>query len=221
VPDIVARLKHSAASILAGTLTLLPVAAWAAAADPQPLIYPDADTEKACSAPGESPECAAKTFVACSEKSVAVCKLAGLNVQSDGIQHKSDDGSLAGDVWLKPWTLTWTELLGITHPTHTVWQIEGVREVSAQRLRGVPSSRRGLAGALEMMITTMDAAGKEEKQSIFMAQKKGAWSTTGFAKWRDDQNVSACEKRKLGSLACRYTVPSIAAWDLTPQQPKP
>jgi len=214
--EIVSPLKSVAALILG--IGLLQGAALGAEA---PLSYPDPDTEKPCAAPGESPECAAKTFVACSEKSIAVCKLAGLSVQADGLQLEGDEETVAGVVWTKPWTLTWTELLDVTHPTHTVWQIEGVREVNTQRLRGVARNRRGLAGSHELMITTMDAAGKEEKQSIFLRQTKGVWSPTGYARWQEGRNVSACDKRKLGSLACRYTVPNIAVWDLTPPAPKP
>jgi hypothetical protein len=147
----------------------------------------------------------------CSEKSVATCKLAGLNVQADGAQHK-DDGTSKGTAWTRPWTLTWTELLNVTHPDYTVWQIEGWREVTSQRLRGVPGTRRNMAGQLEMMIKMADAAGKEERQSVFLAERKGVWSVTGFARWREGRNVTSCERRKLGSLACRHTVPGITAW---------
>lgn len=174
-------------------------------------LYPDTDTDKPCTSPGESPECAAKTFWLCSEKSVATCKLAGLNIQADGTQHK-DDGTAKGDAWLRPWTLTWTQLLEVTHPDYTVWQIEGWREVTGQRLRGVPGSRRNMAGALEMMVKMADAGGKEERQSVFLAERKGVWTVTGFARWREGRNVNACDKRKLGSLACRYAIPGIGSW---------
>jgi hypothetical protein len=178
---------------------------------PTPLVYPDSDTEKPCAAPGESPECAAKTFLLCSEKSIAICKLAGLNVQADGAQHK-DDGTIVGEAWTKPWTLTWTELLDVTHPTHTLWQIEGLREVVPARLKGVPANRRTLAGTHEMMIKMINAAGEEERDSVFLAQKKGVWTTTGFARWRKGAAFNTCDKRKLGSLACRFTVPGLAPW---------
>lgn len=176
--------------------------------------YPDPDTVKACANPSESPECAAKTFWLCSEKSIATCKLTGLNVQADGTQHK-EDGTVAGDAWIKPWTLTWTELLAVTHANYRVWQIEGLREITPQRLRGVPGSRRVLAGTHELMIAMIDAKGEEEKESVFLVQKKGVWSTTGFARWHAGEAVNMCEKRKLGSLACRYAVTGMAAWDLT------
>jgi len=174
--------------------------------------YPDSDTEKACDSAGESPECAAKTFLVCSEKSIAVCKIVGLNVQADGTQHKSD-GTAKGEVWTKPWTLNWNQLLHVTHPTYNVWQIEGLREVTPARLKGVPGSRRGLTGAYELMIKMVNAAGKEERQSVFLAEKKDVWTATGFARWSDDGKlISICDKRKLGSLACRYAVPGVAAW---------
>ena len=174
-------------------------------------VYPDTDTDKPCTSPGESPECAAKTFWLCTEKSVATCKLAGLNVQADGTQHK-DDGTMKGAAWFRPWAQTWNELRAVTHPDYTVWQIEGWREVNSQRLRGVPGTRRNMAGDLEMMITLADASGMEERESVFLAERKGVWSVTGYARWREGRNVTACEKRKLGSLACRYTIPGITSW---------
>ena len=173
--------------------------------------YADPDTEKPCARGGESPECAAKTFLLCSERSVATCKLAGLIVQADGNQYK-DDGTLIGDAWTKPWTLTWTELLGVTHPDYAMWQIEELREVVPNRLKGVPFSRRNLVGSHEMMIKMVTAKGEEEKQSLFLVQKKGDWTATGFAIWHKGERVNACQKRKLGSLACRYTVPGLTEW---------
>src|SRR5262245_58919748 len=96
--------------------TFLVLAASAAAA---PIgNYPDADADKHCEASGESPECALKTFWACTEKSVATCKKDGLDVQPDGVQLK-DDGTIAGDVWLKPWAVSWAEILNVTNPTAT------------------------------------------------------------------------------------------------------
>ncbi len=185
-------------------------AAYAGAAT-EPLEYPDPDTEKACAGPNESPQCAAKTFWACSEHSAATCKLAGLNVQADGAQHK-EDGTVGGEAWAKPWTLSWTQLLDVTHKNYRVWQIEGLREVTPQRLRGVPGSRRPLTGSHELMIKMVNGAGVEEKESVFLIQRKGQWSATGFALWRNGDPVNACEKRKIGSLACRYTVTGLAAW---------
>lgn len=173
--------------------------------------YPDSDTVKVCASVGESPECAAKTFLMCSDKSVATCKLVGLTIPPDGTQRK-DDGTLLGDAWNKPWTLTWTELLRFTHPDYTVWQIEGLREVVQSRLRGVPYSRRALAGSHEMMIKLMDAKGVGEKQSMFFVQKKGVWTATGFAQWRGPDIINGCDKRKPATLACRYGVPSLAPW---------
>jgi hypothetical protein len=173
--------------------------------------YPDPDTEKACVSPGESPQCAAKTFLMCSEKSVATCKLIGLTIQPDGAQHK-DDGSVAGDTWNKPWTLSWTELLRVTHPDYAVWQIEGLREVAPPRLRGVPGSKRGLAGTHELMIKMVNGKGQAEKQSVFFAQKKGVWNVTGFAIWRGNELLSTCAKRKGNPLNCRYAVPGLSPW---------
>ncbi len=193
-----------------GLMALL-VAATLPASAAEPPDYPDADTEKPCTSSGESPECAAKTFWLCSEKSIATCKLVGLTVQADGSQHKGD-GTLIGDAWTRPWTLTWTELLEVTHANYTVWQIEGLREVVPGRLKGVPLSRRSLTGSHEMMVKMVSATGVEERQSVFLVEKKGVWTATGFAKWRKGERVSACDKRKLGSLACRYTVPSLAPW---------
>jgi hypothetical protein len=178
--------------------------------------YPDPDTEKACAGPGESPECAAKTFWLCSAKSVATCKLAGLNVQPDGSQY-SDNGTAAGDAWTKPWTLPWSELLDVANPKYSVWEIKGLREVTPARLRGV--ARRSLTGTHEMMIGMINESGEEEKQSIFLAQRKGVWTATGFARWRDGEFVNLCERRKLGSLACRYTVNGLTPWQLDAAPP--
>jgi hypothetical protein len=211
------RVKTALIAAAALAVAITTATGWAAEA---PLTYPDPDTEKPCAGPGESPECAAKTFWLCTEKSITICKLAGLNVQADGSQHKEEEGTVVGDAWTKPWTLSWTELLQITHPKHTVWQIEGLRENTSQRLRGVPGNRRALTGSHELMIKMVDAGGAEEKQSVFLVQKKNLWSVTGFARWRGTQRINACERRKLGSLACRYTVPGLALWDLTPPESK-
>jgi len=174
--------------------------------------YPDPDTDKPCASAGESPQCAAKTFWLCSEKSVATCKMVGMDVQPDGSQYK-EDGSVAGDAWLKPWTLPWTELLNVTHANYTVWEMKDFREVTPARLRGV--GRRSLTGTHEMMIRMVNAKGEEEKESVFFAQRKGAWMATGFAKWRDGEFVNLCERRKWGSLACRYTVNGLTPWQIT------
>ena len=199
---------------LLGVLGLWAAGVAMAAQGGEALEYPDPDTEKACTTPGESPQCAAKTFWLCSERSVATCKLAGLTVQPDGTQRK-EDGSVTGEMWLKPWAFTWTELLGVTHANYRVWQIEGLREITPQRLHGVPGSRRPLTGSYELMINMVDAGGAEEKQSVFLAERKGVWAATGYARWRAGEPVNTCEKRKLGSLACRYTVTGMAPWDLS------
>ena len=174
-------------------------------------VFPDSDTEKGCARPGESPECATKTFVMCSDKSVASCKLIGLTIQPDGGQHK-DDGTLAGDIWVKPWTVSWTDLLGVSHAGYTVWEIAGLREVAPTLLRDVPLNKRALTGSHEMMIKMVNAKGVAEKQSLFLIERKGVWAATGFATWRGTAAVNACERRKLGSLACRYNVPGLAPW---------
>jgi hypothetical protein len=179
--------------------------------------YPDPDTEKTCETPGESPECALKTFWLCSEKSVATCKMVGLEVQPDGSQHK-DDGTALGDAWTKPWQQHWTELLNVTHSNYGVWELKGLRENTWARLKGV--ARRSLTGSHEMMIRMVNARGEEEKESVFFIQRKGVWLATGFARWREGDSLNTCEKRKLGSLACRYTVNGLTPWQLTePVQP--
>lgn len=199
------RLAVTTLSLIAGVVTAV---ALPAAELP---VYPDPDTEKACASPGDNPECTAKTFLMCSDKSVATCKLIGLTIQPDGGQRK-DDGTLAGDIWMKPWTLSWTELLRVSHADYTVWEIEGLREVVPARLHGVPFNKRALTGSHEMMIKMVNAKGVAEKQSLFLTEKKGVWTATGYAYWRGDDAVNACDKRKLGSLACRYTVPGLAPW---------
>jgi hypothetical protein len=175
--------------------------------------FPDSDTDKHCEKPGESPECAAKTFWLCSEKSVATCKLVGLDVQPDGSQYKADD-TVEGDARTKPWTLSWTELLNVTHANYMVWEVRGFRELPKDRLRGVSWSRRALAGSHELMISMVNARGEAEKESVFFIQRKGVWLVTGFARWRGNDAITTCEKRKLGSLACRYTVTGLAPWQL-------
>ena len=148
--------------------------------------------------------------------------MVGLNVQPEGSQHK-DDGTAIGDAWLKPWTLPWTELLSVTNAGYAVWEIKGLREVTPARIRGV--NRRSLTGSYEMMIHMVNAKGQEEKQSVFLAQRKGLWTVTGFARAREGQPVNMCEKRKLGSLACRYTVNGLVPWQegvqIVPAPPAP
>jgi hypothetical protein len=208
-------------------------AVWAAgaandAANAAPIgNYPDADSEKHCSAPGDSPECVLKTFWACNEKSVATCKKAGLDVQPDGAQHR-DDGDRLGEIMLKPWTIEWSEILDITNPADTVWEVRGFREVVPRRLRGVAGSRRRLAGTHEIMIGMVSEAGEEVKQSVFVTQRKGQWMATGFMRWKgkDNQPVDLCQRRKLGSLGCRYTLTGLTPWTITesplpPAQPAP
>ena len=200
----------------AGYAAILGVAVFAVGlADPLPAAelsdFPDADTEKHCTSAGESPECVAKTFMLCSDKSVATCKLAGLNVQPEGTQYK-DDGTLVGDVWTRPWTLSWTELLGVTHANYAIWEIKGLRQVVPGRLRGVPWTRRPLTGTHELMIDMVTAQGESEKQSVFLARKQGTWVATGYARWRDDEYIDTCERRKFASLACRYAIPGLLPW---------
>jgi hypothetical protein len=65
-----------------------------------------------------------------------------------------------------------------------------------------------------MMISMINPQGEEEKESVFFIQRKGAWLVTGFARWRGNTLVTTCQKRKLGSLACRYTVNGLAPWQL-------
>ncbi len=176
--------------------------------------YPDADAETHCTSSGESPECALKTFWACTEKSVATCNKVGLDVQADGTQYKADQ-TMEGDVWSQPWTMSWAELLDVTNPAYTIWEVRGFRQIAPNRLRGVPSSRRGLAGTHEVMIGMVDEKGQELKQSVFLTQRKGQWMATGFARWKGADFINLCQKRKLGSLGCRYTVTNLAVWTIT------
>jgi hypothetical protein len=173
--------------------------------------YPDPDTEKACESPTESPECAVKTFWACSEKTVETCKLMGLEVQPEGKQRKADDTPEAV-AWVQPWTLPWTELLAVTNPDDTLWEIKGLRAVVPSRLRGALRSPRSLAGTFEMMILTAKADGTEEKFSVYLVQRKGAWNAVAYARWQGVKSVDDCEKRKYGSLSCRYMVIGLAPW---------
>jgi hypothetical protein len=208
-------MSRIAALIVLGVFAVAFSAASTAAELP---VYPDPDTEKTCETPGESPECALKTFWLCSEKSVAICKMVGLDVQPDGSQHK-DDETAAGLAWTKPWAQPWTELLNVTHSNYTVWELKGLRENTSQRLRGV--ARRSLTGSHEMMIRMVNPRGEEEKESVFLVQRKGVWMATGFARWREGDVLNTCEKRKLGSLACRYTVNGLSPWQYEPPAPPP
>ncbi len=196
------------------------LALWNVAASAADLpVYPDPDTDKPCTSAGDSPECAVKTFWLCTERSVANCKTVGLDVQADGTQHRVDE-TVTGTAWTKPWTLSWTELLNVTHPGYSVWEIVDLREVTPQRLRGVSGGRRALAGSFEMLINMVNAGGDDEKESVFVTQKKGVWLVTGFNRWREGEAINTCERRKLGSLACRYTLTGLTPWQLDPTAPK-
>lgn len=172
--------------------------------------YPDAD-EKMCGTPNESPECALKTFWMCNEQNVDTCKMIGIELQPDGTQ-KRDDGSYAADVWRRPWTLPWSALLNETNKDQDVWEMRGIREVSHSRIRGLRRAPVPVIGAYEMMVYTADAGGVIEKTSVFVEERKGGWSVMAYARWRDEESIDPCDRKKLRSLACRYSITGMRPW---------
>lgn len=195
------------AAILSAGLGPGPSGAHAAA--PPPSL--EADPEAACGGPTESPMCALKTFWMCNEQNVAACRLVGIELQPDGPQRK-DDGGFAGDAWLRPWTVAWSQLLDLASPDTDVWELRGVREVSHSRIRGLRRAPTPVIGAYEAMIHTVDADGVTEKVSVFVEQRKGAWQVLAYARWRNEESFDACDRKKLRSLACRFLITGMRPW---------
>ncbi|MGE4062233.1 MAG: hypothetical protein AB7E79_02600 [Rhodospirillaceae bacterium] len=173
-------------------------------------IFPNAD-EKPCSTPGESPECALKTFWMCNEQNVDVCKLIGIELQPEGTQ-KRDDGSYAGNVWRRPWTMPWSALINEASKEYDVWELRGIREVAHNRIRGLRRAPEPVIGMQEMMIYMVDAKGVIEKASVFMEERRGDWNVVAFARWRDEENIDPCDRKKLRSLACKYSITGMRPW---------
>jgi hypothetical protein len=180
----------------------------AVAADLPP--YPDAD-EKMCGTPTESPECALKTFWMCNEQNVEVCKMVGVDLQPDGTQ-KRDGATYAGEVWRKPWTLPWSALLNENSKDYDVWELRGIREVAHNRIRGLRRAPEPVIGMQEMMVYMVGKDGVIEKASVFMEERRGAWSVVAYARWRDEESIDPCDRKKLRSLACRYSITGMRPW---------
>lgn len=195
-------------SALCGALFALLPADPAVAADLP--IYPDAD-EKMCGAAAESPECALKTFWMCNEQNVEVCKMVGIELQPDGTQ-KRDDATYAGDVWRKPWALPWSALLNENSKDYDVWELRGTREVAHNRIRGLRRAPEPIIGMQEMMVYMVSKDGAIEKASVFMEERRGAWSVVAYARWRDEESIDPCDRKKLRSLACRYSITGMRPW---------
>ena len=194
-------------SILCAALVgLLSVAAYGAGLPP----YPDSD-EKKCGNPTESPECALKTFWMCNEQNVDICKMIGIDLQPDGAQ-KREDGTYASDVWRKPWTLPWSALLNENSKDYDVWELRGIREVAHNRIRGLRRAPEPIIGMQEIMIYMVGKDGVTEKASVFMEENHGSWSVVAYARWRDDESIDPCDRKKLRSLACRYSITGMRPW---------
>lgn len=179
------------------------------AADLSP--FPELDTERTCTMPTESPECTLKTFWMCNEQNVEMCALVGISLRPDGDQ-KEDDGKLLGDIWLRPWTRTWSELLGVANPDTTVWELRGIREVAHNRIRGLRRAPEPVIGTYEMMIYMVEASGVVEKVSVFVEQRREKWEVLAYARWRDEESFDPCDRKKLGSLACRFLITGMRPW---------
>jgi hypothetical protein len=192
-------------TVLAAFVAIAPDAP---AADLPP--FPDAD-EKRCGNPNESPECALKTFWMCNEQNVEICKMVGIDLQPDGTQ-KRDDGSYTADVWRRPWTMTWSALLNETNKDYDVWQLRGIREVAHNRIRGLRRAPAPVIGMQEMMVYMTDSAGVVEKVSVFMEEAGGNWSVVAYARWREEESIDPCDRKKLRSLACRYSITGMRPW---------
>ncbi len=194
-------------SILCTALVgLLSGAAYGAGLPP----YPDSD-EKKCGNPTESPECALKTFWMCNEQNVDICKMIGIDLQPDGAQ-KREDGTYASDVWRKPWTLPWSALLNENSKDYDVWELRGIREVAHNRIRGLRRAPEPIIGMQEIMIYMVGKDGVTEKASVFMEENHGSWSVVAYARWRDDESIDPCDRKKLRSLACRYSITGMRPW---------
>lgn len=172
--------------------------------------YPDAD-EKMCGNPNESPECALKTFWMCNEQNVDICKMIGLDLPPDGPQ-KRDDATYAGEIWRKPWTLPWSALLNENSKDYDVWEMRGIREVAHNRIRGLRRAPEPIIGMQEMMVYMVGKDGVIEKASVFMEESRGNWSVVAYARWRDEESIDPCDRKKLRSLACRYSITGMRPW---------
>jgi hypothetical protein len=175
-----------------------------------PPVYPDAD-ETRCGSANESPECALKTFWMCNEQNVDICKMIGIELQPDGTQ-KRDDGTYAADVWKRPWTMPWSALTNEVNRAHDVWELRGIREVAHNRIRGLRRAPRPVIGMQEMMVYMVEAGGTVEKVSVFMERTRGAWNVAAYALWRDEESIDPCDRRKLRSLACRFSITGMRPW---------
>jgi len=192
-------------ALLAGFMA---IASHASAANLAP--YPDAD-EKRCGNPSESPECALKTFWMCDEQNVEVCKMVGIDLQPEGTQRRND-GSYTADVWLRPWTMPWSALLNEASKGHDVWELRGIREVAHNRIRGLRRAPEPVIGMQEVMVYMTDAAGVVEKVSVFMEERRGSWSAVAYARWRNEESIDPCDRKKLRSLGCRYSITGMRPW---------
>lgn len=172
--------------------------------------YPDAD-EKMCGNPNETPECALKAFWMCNEQNVDICKMVGVELQPDGTQ-KRDDGSYVADVWRRPWTLPWSALLNEASKEYDTWEIRGIREVSHSRIRGLRRAPEPVIGAYEMMVYMADSGGVVEKASVFVEERKGNWTVMAYARWRNEESVDPCDRKKQRSLGCKYSITGMRPW---------
>jgi hypothetical protein len=172
--------------------------------------FPDAD-EKRCGNASESPECALKAFWMCSEQNVDICRMVGIELQPEGTQ-KRDDGTYAADVWRRPWTMPWSALLNEASKEVEVWEMRGIREVAHNRIRGLRRAPEPVIGMHEMMVYAVDASGAIEKTSVFMEENRGSWSVVAYARWRDEESLDPCDRKRLRSLACRFSITGMRAW---------
>lgn len=191
----------------AALLTLAAPEYTAAAAWP---AFPDAD-EKPCGNPNESPECALKTFWMCNEQNVDVCKLVGIDLLPDGVQRR-DDGSYAADVWKRPWTMPWSALTNEANKDRDVWELRGAREVAHSRIRGLRRAPEPVIGMQEVMVYMAGPDGAVEKVSVFMRERRGSWTVAAYAVWRGEESIDPCDRRKLRSLACRFSITGMRPW---------
>ena len=199
--------KQVQLTLTAATVSLGICAAVAA----EPRTYPDTDTERPCSTATESPECALKTFWMCTQQTVATCKAVGIDLPPDGPQ-RGDDGSLAADTWLRPWAQPWNQLLNSASREYDVMELRGTRDVSNSRIRGLRRAPRSVIGATEVMAYMVDAKGIIDKVSVFMTNRRGIWSVVAYARWRDEEGVNGCDRKKPNSLPCKYIITGMAAW---------
>jgi hypothetical protein len=172
--------------------------------------FPDADTE-GCANPNETPECALKTFWMCNEENVAICKMVGIALQPDG-EQKKDDGGYMADAWLRPWSTPWSQLLNLASPDYDVWEMRGIREVSHSRIRGLRRAPTPVIGAYEIMIHMVDTDGVTEKASVFVEERKGSWIVLAYARWRNEESIDPCDRKKLRALACRFSITGMRPW---------